>query len=258
MRRKAACVALAGAQAAIQLAPRLRSPGEAAVLGPTYNEHAAAFRTAGWRVREEATLDALSGADAAVVVNPNNPDGRRHAPDALLALGEQVGLLLVDESFADPDPELSLCPHLVASGAGIIVQRSFGKFFGLAGIRLGFALGPEAEIARLRDLAGPWAVNGPAVEIGRAALADWPWRMAMSARLWTAAARLDTLAERVRVEMRRRNGVVSALWRRRRGGDARPLSAAAHLVADVPVFRGMAAPRAAGGRPGMDPPRRGA
>ena len=188
-----ACLPLAGAQAAIRLVPGLRPPGRAAVLGPTYNEHAAAFADAGWSVTEVAEPAALAGFDAAVVVNPNNPDGRRLTPDALLALADTVGLLVVDESFADVDPQLSLCPRL--GRPGLVALRSFGKFHGLAGLRLGFALGEASEIARLADAAGPWPVSGPALEAGRLALADRAWAAATRARLRTGAARLDRLAE---------------------------------------------------------------
>jgi len=186
---------VAGAQAAIQMIPTLMPPGEARVLGPTYNEHAASLRAAGWQVREVARADDLAGADLAVVVNPNNPDGRRHTPDALLALAESVGLLVVDESFADTAPELSLIPHLTSESERVVALRSFGKFFGLAGLRLGFAVGGQRHIDKLREMAGPWPVSGPAVTIGCAALMDTAWQEETRARLESDAARLDRLAE---------------------------------------------------------------
>src|SRR3954454_11312629 len=83
---RAPIVALAGAQAAIQLLPRLSSPGRARIVAPSYNEYAAVLRAAGWDVAEVADLAALAGADLAIVVNPNNPDGRRHDPSELPAL----------------------------------------------------------------------------------------------------------------------------------------------------------------------------
>jgi cobalamin biosynthetic protein CobC len=101
-------LAVAGAQAAIQLLPRLARSGRARILGPTYNEYAAIFRAADWVTEEVADLDALAGADLAVIVNPNNPDGRQHDPAKLLALLPRVGRLVVDESFADDVPGLSL------------------------------------------------------------------------------------------------------------------------------------------------------
>jgi cobalamin biosynthesis protein CobC len=184
-------LALAGAQAAIQLLPRIMSQGQVRVLGPTYNEHAAAFRCAGWDVKEVTTLEALAGADIAVAVNPNNPDGRLHRREDLLELSERVSRLVIDESFIDATPELSLAPD--AGRAGLLVLRSFGKFYGLAGLRLGFVLGARSDIAVLRDLAGPWPVSGAAIEIGAAALRDRGWAQATSSRLIKDARRLDTL-----------------------------------------------------------------
>ena len=188
----AAGLALGGAQAAIQLVPRLRPPGRATVLGPTYNEHAACLMAEGWQVDTVADLASLEGADLAVVVNPNNPDGRRFPPETLLALVSRVGLLVVDESFGDVTPALSLLPH--AGRQGLLVLRSFGKFYGLAGVRLGFAFGTEADIATLTRMSGPWPISGPAIEIGTRALADLMWADAMRAQLALDAARADSLA----------------------------------------------------------------
>ncbi len=187
-------VPVAGAQAAIQMVPLLRPAGSAHVLGPTYNEHAAALGAMGWNVRQCASLDSLSGADIAIVVNPNNPDGRCHDPDALMALSDHVGLLVIDESFCDPRPALSIAPMLDADTRHILVQRSFGKFFGLAGLRLGFALTGSALADRLRAMAGPWPVSGPAIAIGEKALKDTAWQARTIDRLTRDAARLDRLA----------------------------------------------------------------
>ena len=189
----APAVALAGAQAAIQIVPRLGT-GAARVLGPTYEEHAGALVDAGWQVTQVTEPDALAGADLAVVVNPNNPDGRRHAPDDLLALASRVGLLVVDESFADAEPALSLAPLLGAGAERVLVLRSFGKFYGLAGLRLGFVLAGEGLAGAVRAMAGPWRISGPAVAVGRAALADTLWQEDARARLARDAARLDALA----------------------------------------------------------------
>ncbi|MBU2981663.1 threonine-phosphate decarboxylase CobD [Lentibacter algarum] len=192
-RTEASITAFAGAQGAIQAVPYLQAPSEARVLTPTYNEHAAALRAAGWRVSEAATLSALQGAALAVVVNPNNPDGKRYAPAELRALAQNVGLLLVDESFVDPEPELSLAPNLDSDN--IIVLRSFGKFYGLAGIRVGFALSSQKIAARLREFAGPWPVAGPSLSIAALALADVAWQQETVTRLTQDAARLDALAQ---------------------------------------------------------------
>lgn len=209
-------VALSGAQAAIQLVPRLRPAGRAVVLAPSYNEHAGSLRAQGWTIEDASGPEAMAGAELAVVVNPNNPDGRRWTPETLTALSERVGLLVVDESFADPDPDLSLAPHLACLGERALVLRSFGKFYGLAGLRLGFALaGPETTRA-IRALAGPWAVSGPAIVAGRAALADAAWRAETTTRLARDVARLDRLAEQA--DWRLVGG--AALFRTYETGDA--------------------------------------
>jgi cobalamin biosynthetic protein CobC len=190
---RASVVALAGAQAAIQLLPRLSSPGRARILAPSYNEYAAVLRAAGWDVADVADLESLAGADLAVVVNPNNPDGRRHEPGNLLALLSRVGRLVVDESFVDATPGLSLAPE--AGRSGLLILRSFGKFYGLAGVRLGFALGNAADIDVLTGQAGSWPVSGLAIAIGRRALLDGDWAIKTSARLDRDSRRLDALVQ---------------------------------------------------------------
>ncbi|MEZ5797564.1 MAG: threonine-phosphate decarboxylase CobD [Paracoccaceae bacterium] len=186
-------VALAGAQAAIQLLPwTMPGRGRARILTPTYNEHAACLRNAGWAVDTVSDPAGLAGADLAIVVNPNNPDGRCHRPEALLAMAGHVGALVVDESFADPQPDLSLLPHPPAGN--VLVLRSFGKFYGLAGLRLGFAFGAGERIAALSAMAGPWPVSGPAIAAGQAALSDAGWAEAMARQLRQDAERADALA----------------------------------------------------------------
>jgi len=185
-------VAMGGAQAAIQLLPRLAPGGRAHILAPTYNEYAAVLSAAGWDVAEVSDLAALAGADIAVVVNPNNPDGRHHQRDELLALLPRVGRLVIDESFADAVPDISLASE--AGRPGLLILRSFGKFYGLAGLRLGFALGSEADITALAAMVGPWPVSGAAIAIGRRALLDHDWAKATTARLAEDCVRLDTEA----------------------------------------------------------------
>lgn len=182
-------VALGGAQAAIQLLPRLAPRGRARILAPTYNEYAAVLSAAGWDVEEVSDLAALAGTDLAVVVNPNNPDGRRYDRSELLALSPRVGQLVIDESFADAVPGLSLAAE--AGRPDLLILRSFGKFYGLAGLRLGFAIGSERDVAGLAALAGPWPVSGAAIAIGRRALLDRDWARATAARLADDCVRLD-------------------------------------------------------------------
>ena len=187
-------VITAGAQAAIQMLPGLvGKPGVARVLAPTYNEHAAVLRAAGWQVQEVAALADLTGADLAVVVNPNNPDGQAHAATDLIGLRDLVGRLVVDESFGDVAPEVSVLAQ--AGSAGLLVMRSFGKFWGLAGARLGFVFGARADISMLATMAGPWPVCGAALHIGQAALDDLAWANATRARLLSEVPRIDALAQ---------------------------------------------------------------
>jgi cobalamin biosynthetic protein CobC len=188
----ATVAAAPGTQSLIHLLPRILSARRVAVLSPTYGEHEAAWRLAGSAVFPMASLEGCGIADAVVLCNPNNPDGRHHDPDTLLAMARRLAtvgsLLVVDEAFADLDGP-TLVPALPSGG--LLVLRSFGKTYGLAGVRLGFAIGPAWLAARLREALGPWAVSGPAIHAGMAALADVAWRQATARRLAEDARRLD-------------------------------------------------------------------
>lgn len=186
-------VATGGAQAVIQMLPQLAPRGRARILAPTYNEYAAVLSAAGWEVGEVRALDALAGANLAIVVNPNNPDGRRYSPKDLLALLPRVGHLVIDESFVDAVPELSIASE--AAQPGLLILRSFGKFYGLAGLRLGFAIGHAADIGKIAAASGPWPVSGAAIAIGCRALRDDAWAKATSARLARDCVRLDDMAQ---------------------------------------------------------------
>lgn len=181
-------VAAPGASALIQAMPRLTPPGPVAVLSPTYNEHAASFRAAG---REVIETDTPPDGAPVVLVNPNNPDGAVWVVGDLRALAGGRPLTIVDESFGEVLPELSLCP--LAGTESLIVLRSFGKFYGLAGLRLGFAISGPKTASKLREALGPWAVSGPAIEIGITALSDDTWAEAARTRLFRDAQRLDAM-----------------------------------------------------------------
>ena len=180
-----------GTSALIQALPRTRAAVRVDVVSPTYGEHARAWAAAGHDVRAVSRLeDAQSPVQ--VVVTPNNPDGRMVAPEFLrvraAALAARGGLLVVDEAFADMAPDNSVAPFLAP---GLVVLRSFGKFYGLAGLRLGFVLGEAAVLAAVAAQLGPWPVPGPALAVGAAALADDDWERATISRLAGAAADLD-------------------------------------------------------------------
>ncbi len=184
-------VAAPGTQALIQWLPRLMPARRVGILGLTYGEHARCWAAAGSEVSTVQDLQALSGFDVAVVVNPNNPDGRLVAGADLAALAGHVALLVVDEAFMDVMPlAWSLAPTLPDR---TIVLRSFGKTYGLAGLRLGFAVASQDLAVSLRGAVGPWAVSGPAIAIGGKAFDDVLWLGETRLRLDAAARRLDHL-----------------------------------------------------------------
>lgn len=167
-----------GTQSVIQLLPRLAPAGRrAAVLSPTYGEYARVLGNAGFVVDRIESLDGVTPAHGlVVVVNPNNPDGRFFPRNVLLALHSRVagagGLLLVDEAFGDMRPENCIAPLAGDERPDLLVFRSFGKFFGLAGLRLGFVAGPAPVLETIADWLGPWAVSGPALTIATKLMAS--------------------------------------------------------------------------------------
>jgi len=185
-----------GTQILLGLVAGLVRPGRAVILSPTYNEHARAARLVGHSVIATRELAALSDADLAIVTNPNSPDGRVIEREAMLALAAKLhsrgGVLVVDEAFMDVGPPGFSLAGDVGRG-NLVVLRSFGKFFGLAGIRLGFALLDQPAAVRLAALLGPWAVSGAALAVGVAALADTAWIEETRHRLSAAAGRLDAI-----------------------------------------------------------------
>ena len=166
----AAVLALPGASSAIARSPDLAAAGTVCIGRPTYNEHEAAFAQAGWTVTDRPD------SDARVLVHPNNPDGRRYTARDITS-----PLTIIDESFCDVCPDASLMSQ--AETPGVVILKSFGKFWGLAGLRLGFAIGDPHLVDRLAQMLGPWPVSGPALRIGTAALRDDRWATVTRARL---------------------------------------------------------------------------
>jgi cobalamin biosynthesis protein CobC len=186
-----------GMQILLPMVAALVASTRAAVLTPTYAEHARAAALAGHKVQEVCDVAELAQYQLAVVVNPNNPDGRILGKSELLEVAKTLrargGLLIVDEAFMDVGPREESLAGEAANKSNLVVLRSFGKFFGLPGVRLGFALTAPERAARLAALLGPWALSAPALAIGQVALADEQWAQAMRERLRHAASRLDAL-----------------------------------------------------------------
>jgi L-threonine-O-3-phosphate decarboxylase len=182
---------VAGTQAAIQALPQLRPRARVGVIAPGYAEHAHAWRREGHAV-ETLPADVLIASpqrfDVIVLIHPNNPGGDRFDPADLLALHASLagrgGWLVVDEAFIDVEPARSLCAH--ADRDGLVVLRSVGKFFGLAGARAGFVCGAQPLLDALRERLGPWTLGGPTRQVLRGALADVAWQA--RAREWLCAA----------------------------------------------------------------------
>lgn len=194
----ASLLPVAGSQAAIQALPRLRKPGNVGILAPTYAEHAAAWRREGHRITrlsEGSVHRALPQLDVLLLVNPNNPTGRLIEPAHLLdwhdQLAERGGWLVVDEAFMDCTPQHSLAAY--SDMPGLILLRSFGKFFGLAGLRLGFVLAAQALLDELESLLGPWAVSGPARSVALTLLNDHEGQRRQRERLQVDGERLAAL-----------------------------------------------------------------
>lgn len=187
-----------GSQFALSYLPRLFSPGAIAMPLRGYAEHRMAWLAAGHSPSDYEgvagvvdTVAADTTVRYALVVNPNNPTGELIEPDVLLELAAELdnrgGCLFVDEAFVDIRPEMSLSPSCPRSG--LAVFRSVGKFFGLAGIRLGFLLAEQPVCAGLREYMQPWQVSGPARWLGRLALGDRDWQAHQRDRLVSEGAR---------------------------------------------------------------------
>jgi len=189
---------LAGSQAAIQLLPRLRNNCRAGILHPAYAEHAHAWRSAGHEVIDlpphdiDAALDRL---DVLVLIHPNNPTGATFTRAQLLGwyqkLQARQGWLIVDEAFIEATAQTSMVQTEMPPG--LIVLRSLGKFFGLAGARVGFVFAQHELLAQIQNLLGPWNVTGPSRFVAQAALLDRNWQAATRVRLQQEDARLAQL-----------------------------------------------------------------
>ncbi|MEO0411323.1 MAG: threonine-phosphate decarboxylase CobD [Pseudomonadota bacterium] len=187
-----------GTAMAIALLPHVIPADEVACLTPSYGDHERSWRNAGARISALPTdLEVADSADAAVLCNPNNPDGRLFCKDALRALHQRLkkrgGTLIVDEAYGELCPDRSLARHVDADG--LVVLRSFGKFFGLAGVRLGAVIAAPALLQKIAQLLGDWPISSVALKLGAAAYCDQAFAEETRARLARARERLDALLE---------------------------------------------------------------
>lgn len=192
---------VAGSQAALQALPHLRDSSRVCLLHPSYAEHARAWRGAGHRVTmitDEAIADRLPECDVLVLVHPNNPTGVSYPLAQLLDWRSQLaargGWLVVDEAFVDCTPTQSIVPH--SDLPGLIVLRSLGKFFGLAGARVGFVCATPSLLNPLHAMLGPWTVNHPSRWVASCALSDFNWQQRARTKLIADSERLSNTLTR--------------------------------------------------------------
>ena len=188
----------AGSQAAIQVLPTLRPTCHIAMPKQMYQEHAHAWKSRGHHVTLfETTPDAglLEKVDVVLVCNPNNPTGKRFNKAQLLTwhqtLSTRGGWLIVDEAFMDTTPEDSIAAHTHLPN--LLVLRSLGKFFGLAGARVGFLLAEINVLKKAQEALGPWAVNGASRFIAIHALNNLTWQADTRTTLSADSLRLKQL-----------------------------------------------------------------
>lgn len=174
-------IASSGVSQLIAMLPSLLPVNCVEIIGPTYNEHAAAFQSSGWTVGQTGSVR--------VIVHPNNPDGNQHVISKQDA--KNTDLMIIDESFCDVTPDETLIN--LTDQNNVIVLKGLGKFWGLAGLRLGFAVAAPELIKKITDRVGPWAISGPAQFIGQAALTDNSWIIKTRSRLRENSLRLDNL-----------------------------------------------------------------
>lgn len=187
-----------GSQAALQTLPKLRPVCKVAMLNPMYQEHAHAWRHHGHQVIQLSDLNdtnVINSADVVLICNPNNPTGQPFAPEDLLqlhaTLAKRGGWLIVDEAFIDATPERSIAQHTHLDG--LFVLRSLGKFFGLAGVRVGFLLAAQSKLNEAQEEIGPWAIAGPSRYIAMQALQDLAWQENTRLNLANSSQRLAAL-----------------------------------------------------------------
>ncbi len=191
-------LALSGSQAAIQILPTLRATSRIGIISPAYAEHQHCWQQAGHRVqavRREQISQQLPDLDVLIIVHPNNPSGERFSPEQLLdwqqQLAKRQGWLIIDEAFIDTNPEQSLAP--LSPLPGLIILRSVGKFFGLAGLRVGFALAENKLLSVLAEKLGPWPIAHASRYLATLALQDKPWQQQTRLELQQASQRLNLL-----------------------------------------------------------------
>jgi len=192
-----ACVrAVSGAQGGINILPFLLPNKTVSILSPTYNEYQNVFSNSLKKIINVKNLSELKKSQIAIICNPNNPDGKLYSNDDLLKISKSLEYLIIDESFMDQYPRKSLS-HKLDDQTNILILRSFGKFFGLAGIRLGFLISNKEIDKKIQFLIGNWPISNVAINVASKALIDHVWIMNTISFLKEGSYFLDCLASEI-------------------------------------------------------------
>ena len=200
------CLPCHGSQAVIERLPKFwleKYPQAQTVYLPKvgYKEHQKAWLQAGFSATfyQDDLPKEIENNSVIVVINPNNPSGKLFNKEELLQCYQRVqlanGLMIVDEAFMDVvEPNQSLTPHI--EDDHLIILRSFGKFFGLAGLRIGFVCASERWLKVMSASFGPWHVNGPAQYVALQALQDNHWQAQQRHKLQQQMIKLRQLLQK--------------------------------------------------------------
>lgn len=189
-----------GSQIAIHLLPSLMKKKNVTILNPTYEDYSFSFKNAGYRVRFCENFEKLSESEIVVIVNPNNPDGKVYDVKKLLTLSKNVKILIVDESFNEASKAKSITSYITKETDNIIVIKSFGKFYGLAGLRLGFIFSGEKIIYKFKNLLGNWPISKVSIKIASQALQDKKWKIKNQKNLIKTVKSLDEIMKNINLD----------------------------------------------------------
>ena len=190
-----------GSQIAISLLPLLLKKQDVCILEPTYGDYTESFINAGFKVRSCKDIQELFKSKIAIIVNPNNPDGKNYRINDLILLSKKVNILIIDESFVEASETKSILGHINKKTSNIIVIKSFGKVYGLAGLRLGFVFSGEGLIDKFKRIFSFWPVSTVAIKIASKALTDKEWIKSTQAKLKKKSYVLDNIMKTLHFEL---------------------------------------------------------
>lgn len=190
-----------GSQIAISLLPTLLKKQIVGIIEPTYSDYFESFENAGFKVCSCSNIQELLKSKIAIIVNPNNPDGKNYDIKDLLLLSEKVNLLIVDESFIEASNTSSIISYIKQKTNNIIVIKSFGKLYGLAGLRLGFVFSGEGFISKFKKIFSFWPVSKVSIKIASRAIKDKKWMINTQIKLKKKTIILDEIMKSINFKL---------------------------------------------------------